>query len=266
MTDPIAEDLRPGPIQDHLRAERFGRSLDVRKETASTMDDAREVLTTAPDGHVVLADRQQRGRGAHGRSWDSPPGTDLYFSIVTRPALPGASQPLLTLAVGLGVAQAAEGLTGQRAMIKWPNDVWLAGKKCAGVLVESTTRGDRLEGTVIGVGLNVNRRHWPDELKDLATSLAQSREDAASLDRAEVLARTLEGIEQWVDRLVERGAAPVVDALSRRLALVGDEVIIDSVRGVLEGVSETGAARVRTADGVREVLAGTLRAAYRLEH
>lgn len=262
MTDPIAEDIQPDRIQGHLRSERFGRSIDVRGETASTMDDAREVLTTAPDGHVVLADRQQRGRGAHGRTWDSPGGTDLYFSIVTRPPLSGESRPILTLAVGLGVAQAAEGLTGHRAKIKWPNDVWLSGKKCAGVLVESTTRGDRPEGTVIGVGLNVNRRQWPDELAGFATSLAQGREGAATLDRAEVLARTLEGIEQWIDRLVEQGPAPVVDALSRRLALVGEEIVIDQVQGVLEGVSETGAARVRTPDGdLREVLAGTLRPA-----
>ncbi|MFW6050505.1 MAG: biotin--[acetyl-CoA-carboxylase] ligase [Myxococcota bacterium] len=260
MTD-VPEDLLPERIQGRLQTRWVGRSLEVRGETASTMDDARAACSSASSGHVVLADRQTRGRGARGRGWASPGGTDLYFSVVARPELPGEARPILTLSVGLGVAEAAEALSGVRATIKWPNDVWLHRRKCAGVLVETTTRGDTLDAVVIGVGLNVNRTEWPAELAGLATSLRQERTGGAPVDRAEALARTLEGIEAWIDRLVTQGTAPVVDALSRRLALLGEEVVVDDLRGVLDGVSPKGAARIRTANGMKEVLAGTLRPA-----
>lgn len=261
MLDPIPEDIQPSRIQGILETDRLGRSLDVRGETGSTMDDARAVVETAPDGHVVLADRQTRGRGAHGRDWESPGATDVYFSFVDRSPVPGEARPLITLATGLGVADAAEELSGVHARIKWPNDVWLGDRKCAGVLVETSTRGNASEAMIIGVGLNVNRRSWPKELEGIAVSLAQARKDGVEVDRGQAVAHCLQAIERWLDRLATQGPAPVVDALGRRLALLGEEVCIDGTCGVLEGVSERGAARLRTAEGHQDVVAGTLRRA-----
>ena len=129
------------------------------ESTASTMDDASAAAAQgASDGHVVLADEQTSGRGAHGRHWLSPPGTDLYFSVVTRPAVEPASTALVTLAAGLGVRDAvAASLPGLSVLVKWPNDIWVERRKCAGILVESRTVGMRVESMIIGVGLNVNR-------------------------------------------------------------------------------------------------------------
>ena len=120
--------------------------------TESTMDDASEAARSgAPDGHVVLADRQTRGRGAHGRSWVSPAGTDLYFSIVARPNVDPSSIALVTLATGLGVRDAvAELIPGRRVGVKWPNDIWIEHRKCAGILVESRMLGSRIEAAIIG--------------------------------------------------------------------------------------------------------------------
>ncbi len=240
-----------------LHTERYGRSLDVRGTTGSTNDDARAAADSgAVDGHTVVADTQTAGRGRLGRPWSSPSGSGLYFSIVARTGLDAAHLPPLTLAVGLALAEVAEKHAGRHARVKWPNDVWIDRKKVAGILIETSTQNHRADFAVIGVGLNVGAREWPEDLQPIATSLAEVRGEA--LDRADVLADALLAIEQWVDRFVEQGPTPIIDALDRRLALRGEQVSVDGVQGELLGVAPTGALRVRTADGVREVMAGTV--------
>lgn len=247
-----------------LRSARYGRSLTVLDVTDSTNDDARRAAAAgAPDGHVVVADSQRRGRGSHARSWASPAGTDLYLSIVARPRLPLSQLPPLTLAVGLGVADAVDELLvmeepAVRTEVKWPNDVWLRAKKCAGILVEASSSGDEPGPVVIGIGLNVNRMSWPDELRTTATSLREARAGATALDRGSVLATLLACVETWVDRLVAEGGGRIAEALQARLALRGRRVRCDAVEGSLLGVSETGALRIATDRGVRELIAGRL--------
>lgn len=215
------------------------------------MDDASEAARDgAPDGHVVLADQQTRGRGAHGRHWVSPPGTDLYFSIVARPAIALSSVALVTLATGLGVRDVvASLLDGATVRVKWPNDIWISRRKCAGILVESRMVGDSFDALVIGVGLNVNRLIWPDELGGLATSIRAERHDQAPLSRAEVFAAGLDHIERWVSRLTRDGPGALVDALRPHLALSEERVRWEDGRGIFEGIDSRGAARVRTVSG-----------------
>jgi len=156
-----------------LEPSRFGRSLDLRAETGSTMDDAREAAASVPEGHVVLADRQSAGRGSRGRRWESPAGVDLYLSIVLKPLIPAATLGALTLAFGAAVAEAVEALVpGARARVKWPNDVLIGDRKCAGVLIESRSAGTEPPTLIAGLGLNVNRVDFPPELGGEATSLA----------------------------------------------------------------------------------------------
>lgn len=247
MSDPFD----PERLRQLLTGMPWGGSLDVRPSTASTMDDAAKAAASgAPDGHVVLADTQTRGRGAHGRDWVSPPGTDLYFSVVARPKIDAADTALVTLAVGLGVCDVAASLApNRRAHVKWPNDVWLARKKCAGILVESRTTGSTIDAVIIGVGLNVNRLRWPVELADIATSLRAERESQDALDREQVFAHTLSAMQAWVERLARDGAKPVVDALQPRLAMVGERVRWQDGQGTFLGIDPQGAARISTVDG-----------------
>lgn len=250
-------DLAPSRIAERLRTARYGRSLDVLLETGSTMDVARAAAESgAPDGHVVLADHQSAGRGSHGRPWLSPAGVDLYLSVVARPELPSAALASVTLAVGIGVAEAAESLTGARAEVKWPNDVWLGGEKCAGVLVESRALGGEIDALIVGIGLNVNRSQLPAGLAWPATSLRLVK--GSELDRADVLAALLDRIESWVKRLELEGPAPVVEALGRRLALRGERVRVDATEGELIGVDERGALVLQTPKGPRTIIAGSL--------
>ncbi|MEM7138927.1 MAG: biotin--[acetyl-CoA-carboxylase] ligase [Myxococcota bacterium] len=247
----MTHDLDPDRLRQLVSGRRWGHSLDVRPSTASTMDDAAKAAAAgAPDGHVVLADHQTRGRGAHGRQWLSPRGTDLYFSVVARPRIEAADTSLVTLAAGLGICDtAATAVPGVETRVKWPNDVWVGGRKCAGILVESRTMGSRIDAIILGVGLNVNRLDWPVELADIATSLRAHQTDQASLDRERIFADALGHMETWVHRLVEEGAARIVQALEPRLALVGSEVRWQDGRGTFRGIDRQGAARVDTENG-----------------
>jgi BirA family biotin operon repressor/biotin-[acetyl-CoA-carboxylase] ligase len=247
----MIKDLKPERLRERF-AGNWGSSLTVHESTASTMDDASAAAAEgAKDGHLVLADQQTRGRGAHGRQWLSPPGSDLYLSVVTRPTVEPASTALITLATGLGVRDAvASLLPGRSVLVKWPNDIWIERRKCAGVLVESRTVGMRIDSVIIGVGLNVNRTQWPPELAGAATSLRAERDGKESFDRADVLAALLSHVERWVTRFARDGAAVVVDALRPALALVGERVRWEDGDGVFDGIDPDGAARVRTEAGV----------------
>ena len=241
----------------------LGRSLEVRAETGSTNDDARVAADAgAPRGHVIVANAQTRGRGARGRAWSSPAGEDLYLSIVERTELPPARVSLLTLAVGLGVAELVATLVDD-VRVKWPNDVWIGRRKCAGILVEASSMGTRLGPIVIGIGLDVNRLEWAPELAADATSILATRRltdpSAARLDRGAVLAELLAHVERRVDLLARGGERELVAAVAARLALVGERVRVDELEGTLLGLAPSGALRLETSDGARDVIAGTLR-------
>ena len=250
-------------LAKQLQTQRYGRSIAYRALTASTNDDARAARSAgAEPGHVVVADAQSAGRGSRGRSWVSPAGTDLYLSIVDRLPVALAELPPLTLAVGLGVADAVDlllaGSDAPRAQVKWPNDVQIAGKKCAGILVEASTGLPGGDALVIGIGLNVNRSEFPAELEDSATSLRLSRGTAADLDRSYALQVLLERVEERVDAFVHQGAAATVQALLPRLALLGKTARCDDVEGVVRGVEPTGALLFETGRGLERVVAGRL--------
>jgi BirA family biotin operon repressor/biotin-[acetyl-CoA-carboxylase] ligase len=239
-------ELQPDRLREFITG-RWGASLDVREQTESTMDDASAAAAAgAADGHVVLADQQTRGRGAHGRSWVSPAGRDLYFSIVARPDVAPSSMALITLATGLGVRDAVSSLLPDASVVvKWPNDIWIDRRKCAGILVESRMLGSKIDAVVIGVGLNVNRMEWPEELVGLATSLRMEEARLAKLDRGRVFGAVLSHIERAVGSFAKDGATVLVNALRPHLALVGETVRWDEGQGAFEGIDAHGAARVR---------------------
>jgi BirA family transcriptional regulator, biotin operon repressor / biotin---[acetyl-CoA-carboxylase] ligase len=254
-------ELDPSRVEPQLATQRYGRSLRALDQAGSTNDEARAAAASgAPSGHVVVADMQTSGRGSNGRAWSSPRGQDLFVSIVDRPALSLAQLPPLTLAVGLGVAEAVESVleTPGACLVKWPNDVWLHGKKCAGILVETSASGASVESVVIGIGLNVNRVDFGEELREIATSLRASRADRPPFDRADVLARLLLAVETQVDRFVAEGPAATVRSLEPRLAMIGERARCGDVEGEVAGVSASGALLMRTKGGLTEVHAGRL--------
>ena len=230
----------------------------------STNDEAlRLARAGAPAFEAVVADAQSAGRGRAGHAWSSPPGVALYFSVVLRPRLDAAALPLVTIACGIGVAEAVRSATGLDARLKWPNDVLVNGRKCAGILCEGDSGPD---GPVVvaGVGLNVNTpaEALPERPIFPATSLLL--ESGAPQDRERVLSACLDGIARWCARLeAPDGSAAVVARFRECDALRGRRVRVALPDGSFAcgeelGCAPSGALLVAGPDGPREILAGSV--------
>jgi BirA family transcriptional regulator, biotin operon repressor / biotin---[acetyl-CoA-carboxylase] ligase len=227
-----------------------GFRLDFREMTSSTNDDVREAARAgAPAGLVVVAERQQSGRGRRGAAWVSPPGEGLAFSVLFRPLEPKALWPRLSLAAGLAVAEGLDRY-GVAAEVKWPNDIWIGGKKISGILVEA---GE--DFVVVGIGINVGVTEFPEALEDIATSLALECGEAPELPV--VLASVLERLPVWQAKI----GADFDELLRRfreRCALTGKSVRLTCADGVLTGeaagIGDGGELLVRTPDGLRRIV------------
>ena len=142
-------------------------------ETESTNDIARDwALAGAPEGSLVTAGRQTRGRGRRARVWESPPGTGLYASFILRPGWLAKKAPDLAIVAGMAAFHALEKAGVPNLRVKWPNDILAHGKKISGVLVEPRIGGGRIEFAVVGIGINVGQGadDFPPLLRESATS------------------------------------------------------------------------------------------------
>jgi len=232
----------------------------------STMREAAERAEAgAPEGTLVIAGRQTAGRGRLGRAWFSEPGVGLYFSIILRPPVPAAQSAVLTLALGLGVARGIGEACGRQCDIRWPNDVLLNEKKCAGILVEMSGGGESVHYAIAGVGINVNHTSLPPDLSGVATSLRIETGCEYMLDT--VLAAVLRNAERYYGMFLERGAPAVTDAFARASSYVhGKRVVIESgasrIRGTTVGLDPSGVLRLQMEDGrIEPILAGSVRPA-----
>ena len=209
----------------------LGRPRLHLRSIGSTMDRARELaLAGAPHGTLVTAGVQTAGRGRQGRSWTAPAGTSLLLSLVLR-----EFDVLLPLRAGLAVADVA----GHAARVKWPNDVWIDGRKIAGVLAEARPA----EGwAVLGIGLNValDVSDLPPELRNTAGTLGRARTE---------LEPTLAELIAALDVRVAQPAGAIVDNLRERDALLDQPVAWAGGEGVGAGIDVSGGLRVRLADG-----------------
>src|SRR4029079_10376791 len=148
----------------------FSRHVLWYAEVSSTND---VVATLAdrgePEGSVVIADAQSAGRGRHGRTWASPPGAGLYMSILMRPAAHAVS--LLTIAAGVAFADGIQAATGLQPQLKWPNDVYVGGRKLAGILAEAGTSKSGVQHVVLGCGINLMPAAYPADGAGRAASI-----------------------------------------------------------------------------------------------
>jgi BirA family biotin operon repressor/biotin-[acetyl-CoA-carboxylase] ligase len=188
----IAAELNAG-----LRGCRIGNQIVVVEEARSTNDLAWEALERGtPEGFVVLAERQTAGRGQYGRRWESAPYQGLWLSILLRPALTLTESPRLTSVLAGVVADTITEQTGCAATIKPPNDIYVAGRKVAGILVEGRTENDGGYVAVAGIGINVNQSadDFPEELRATAASLAMAA--GRKVDRSKLAIALLRNLER----------------------------------------------------------------------
>ncbi|HSF29303.1 MAG TPA: biotin--[acetyl-CoA-carboxylase] ligase [Candidatus Tectomicrobia bacterium] len=233
----------------------IGRELRYWPEVDSTNATAlRLAAEGAVEGTVVLAEAQNKGRGRAGKLWYSPPGLNLYLSVILRPAVEVQRAALMTLISSLAIADAIDAERGQ-AQVKWPNDVLLAGRKVAGVLTELQTMGEQIGALVLGIGVNIN---IDQDMLDRA--LGETPWRATSLkavlgrevDRVGFATILLESLERRYDRFLASEGKAIVQEWKARSCLGQRARIIErgrSIEGVAADIDEQGCLLVRLDDG-----------------
>ena len=242
-----------------LRARLPDRRIEWHTVIGSTMTEASQLaLDGVASGTVVGAEEQTAGQGRHGRSWYSEPGSGLYFSVILHHRFTPVTLPVVTLALGLAVSDAILQATNLACDLRWPNDVLIQSKKCAGILT-------RLEGSAIiaGIGINVNHSWFPVELGDIATSLrlASGRVQA----REALLLELLPAIYRYCALLERDGREPILEMFSRASSYVnGRRVSVDqdgsTLQGTTGGLNDSGFLMLHGDDGRNHmIVAGGVR-------
>ena len=188
------------------------------------------------EGTVVMADSQSRGRGRRGRAWESPAGVNVYASIVLKPPIPASAAPQLTLLAGVAAARALAGVSGLDASIKWPNDIFVSGRKLAGILSEMEAEGADTRFIILGIGVNVNWREeeLPHDLRETATSLCV--EKGGEVSRAAVAAGLFQELEEVYFRFKQEGFSRRLQEEWNRLSWInGKRVAIMGPDGEVSG-------------------------------
>lgn len=250
--------------KEESRAGIVGRRVELHRTLDSTNDRARELAASGePEGTVVMAEEQTRGRGRATRSWHSAPGLGLYMTSILRPAASPTQAPMFGLLAAVAVAVSLARISSASVLIKWPNDLMVEDarrkrRKLAGILTEARTGPDLLRDLVIGIGVNVNHGpdDFPSEIAERATSLRMLR--GHLVDRIEVAAEILTALDDWYTLWGREGEAPVLDAF-RSLSpdIVGQRVSVGSGLetwvGTTAGLTGEGALRVLP-DGSRRAV------------
>ncbi|MDP2652548.1 MAG: biotin--[acetyl-CoA-carboxylase] ligase [Candidatus Omnitrophota bacterium] len=224
--------LLPREIGYVLGTKVMGRHVHSHDAVSSTMDEAfRLGLQGAEEGTVVIAESQTKGRGRLGRSWVSPKGKGLYFSVILRPRLNPMDVPKLTLLCAVALREAVAASTGVQAAIKWPNDLLVNGRKLAGILTELNAEVERVKFVVVGFGINVNTSaaHLPPH------STSVTLESGQSAARVAVLQEVLRRLERWYFQASSEGFEAVLNKWKELSATIGRRVRISDSGGTVEG-------------------------------
>lgn len=248
--------LSPAIIEFEMQSSSYCKPLLFFKQLPSTNLKVRELAAAGyPSGTVVVADSQTAGKGRMGRSFYSPAGTGVYFSLLLRPELSSEDTMLITSMCAVAAAKAIEALSRVRVQIKWVNDLLIGGKKVCGILTEAALNlEDRSLGSVIiGIGINCGKQKFPDELANIATSI--DNESGGVVDRSLLVAEVLKRIETGFATLPQR---TFLSDCRERSALLGKQITV--CRGerltpaTALAIDNDGALLVRYDDGKEEAL------------
>ncbi|MCF8720392.1 biotin--[acetyl-CoA-carboxylase] ligase [Nitrospina gracilis] len=211
-------------IQNQLQTLPWAGEIIAYDQVDSTNDLAKNLLFQgAPEGTVVIADSQTRGKGRLGRSWYSEPDTGLYFSLVLKPTLAQDHIPNLTLMAAVAVVEALNQINSQNATLKWPNDILLNGRKLGGILSEQVVDGPH-PGVIIGIGLNVSQDRFPEDIAELATSLLI--ETGTHPARYELLSNIIRNLHNYYQILLEDNVGLILSHWRQNTRMLGVPILL----------------------------------------
>ena len=238
-------------IADQIHTKWAGTTVHFARETDSTnLWIKRLAKEGASEGTLALAEFQSAGRGRLGRSWEVPEGTSVMMSILLRPKFEPQYAPTLTLVMGMAVAKAVKNL-GFDVSIKWPNDVVVSHKKICGILTEMGVRDGKIDYAVIGVGINVNIKEFPEEMADKATSLYL--ESGKEFDRSQIPGLVMEAFEKYYEKFAATcDLSGLKEEYESILANYNQPVRVlakEPYEGVARGITDGGELLVEKTDG-----------------
>ena len=238
-------------IADQIHTKWAGKTVHFARETDSTnLWIKRLAKEGASEGTLALAEFQSAGRGRLGRSWEVPEGTSVMMSILLRPKFEPQYAPTLTLVMGMAVAKAVKNL-GFDVSIKWPNDVVVSHKKICGILTEMGVRDGKIDYAVIGVGINVNIKEFPEEMADKATSLYL--ESGKEFDRSQIPGLVMEAFEEYYEKFAAtcdlRGLKEEYESILANYNQPVRVLAKEPYEGVARGITDGGELLVEKTDG-----------------
>ncbi|WP_404329094.1 biotin--[acetyl-CoA-carboxylase] ligase [Mesobacillus maritimus] len=253
------ENVTADEISFGLKTDFIGRGIHYEEEVDSTQKIAHRLATEgAAEGTVIVAEEQLLGRGRLDRKWHSPKYSGIWMSIILRPNLPMQKAPQLTLVTAVAVVQAIEEVTGLLPQIKWPNDILISGKKVTGILTEMQADADRINAIIVGIGINVNQKRddFPEEIQQIATSLAA--ESGQNISRARLMQEVFARLEKLYQTYLKDGFFPIKLLWESYALSIGKEIIARTVTGDIYGkalgITEDGVLNIQQADGeIRQV-------------
>lgn len=247
--------------EEKLTTKVIGRQVRYFDELDSTnLEAKRHKKDEECHGMVFLAEQQNHGKGRLGRSWVSPKETGIWLSILLKPCFSPDLASQITLLAALATADAIRKVTGLESQIKWPNDIVVNKKKVCGILTEMGAAESQIEYLVAGIGINVNTEHFPEEIKEAASSLRI--EGKQKYKREDIAAELLNSFERYYDDFLISGSLKkIVNYYNSILINKGKKVkIVGNVNtdiGEALGIDETGRLLVRMEDGeVRVIVSG----------
>ncbi len=216
----------------------IGKKIILYQTVSSTNTIAADIAGEAEDGTVIIADSQTKGRGRLGRQWLSPPGSNIYMSIIVKPKLDTQEATLLTIMSAVSCAIALRNLTGLLVEIKWPNDLMVSGKKFGGILTEMKIENSKILHAIIGIGININvdMNVFPMDLRKIATSL--KHETGRLFSRTVIITGILNEIDKWYQVLQKSDSVPIISEWKRLNCVLGKKVIIMDGKNTLKGIAE----------------------------
>jgi BirA family biotin operon repressor/biotin-[acetyl-CoA-carboxylase] ligase len=251
---------------DHLGRLLAGKTMGQRIHFLAEVDSTNTYASSlardgALEGEVVIADRQLRGKGRIGRTWQSPAGSNLYISIILRPPIRPAVSPQITLAAGVATAEALSDYCGREVTLKWPNDVRIRGLKVCGILTEMRLRAAEVDFVVVGIGININMRkvEFDEAFREVSTSLRE--ELGREVSRVDVTVRLLDCFDAWYRVFLAEGFPPVREKWMDYAGILGREIQVQSgeqmQKGKALGIDEEGALLLLGDDGhTKRILSG----------
>jgi BirA family biotin operon repressor/biotin-[acetyl-CoA-carboxylase] ligase len=248
-------------IDYKLKTAWLGRTVYSFRSVKSTNDVAVKMIEKgAPEGAIVTADEQTKGRGRFTREWHSPPGAGIYLSIILRPALRPEDAPGIAIMTAVALADTIAHYRPGLVQIKWPNDVWINGRKTAGILTELSAEKNKIHHVVVGVGINVNHQagDFPEELRKIATSVR--RELRRKVDRVELLRLFLYNFEREYHKYLRYRLKQSHAKIRRYSALIGHEITLafgkNTKTGLVKDIDRNGCMILQTETGIQTITAG----------